>query len=427
MKGKATITLADAATGRIIRQTEEHNMVTNALRSIFQPPKLSSFGGLNFSKTLNSFLPMSNTLLGGLVLLGENVDEDADDFMLKPRHRLIGHAGDPYSGTNIMRGTLNQNETYATENGYHFTWDFATDKANGIIRCVSLTNRLFGNTGVSPELNDGTVMVDMNEAKSPTYAPTVSLTAQLGQLAGMFESNILTYLGVANGEFYKKRVRLIDPLGIKINDVPGGEVISTETIEVPFIPDETKMFMDSINRRAYYFRLTSRTQEETVIELFWVDPVTKEVSESSTITLNGSYNLGVSAFFRDRLYTTDFTTVNVFSVSGGAGTHVGSWSYLGIRFFTQYNTLFLYGQCTTGMAICAAEDDGHSIMRMPGYCPVVTEQIRLPYTLMSVVSTGTDQAQLMMYTNYLATINNLSEPIEKTAEQTLKITYDIIN
>ena len=34
---------------------------------------------------------------------------------------------------------------------------------------------------------------------------------------------------------------------------------------------------------------------------------------------------------------------------------------------------------------------------------------------------------MMMYTNYLATINNLSEPIEKTAAQTLKITYDIIN
>ena len=34
---------------------------------------------------------------------------------------------------------------------------------------------------------------------------------------------------------------------------------------------------------------------------------------------------------------------------------------------------------------------------------------------------------LVLAGNYLATINNLSEPIEKTSEHTLKITYDITN
>ena len=52
------------------------------------------------------------------------LEESKDNRMLREDCVPVGTAGDAYSGSNVMRGSLNINESYETENGYHFTWDF---------------------------------------------------------------------------------------------------------------------------------------------------------------------------------------------------------------------------------------------------------------------------------------------------------------
>lgn len=46
---------------------------------------------------------------------------------------------------------------------------------------------------------------------------------------------------------------------------------------------------------------------------------------------------------------------------------------------------------------------------------------------LSEIQGGVQDPYLITAADYLATVNNLSEPLVKTSEHTLKITYDITN
>ena len=74
MHGKATLILTDKDTGRVVEQREEHNLVTNALNSIFaQPPTLAYYS--ESRRVFNGYLPMYENLLKGLILFGDAIPE----------------------------------------------------------------------------------------------------------------------------------------------------------------------------------------------------------------------------------------------------------------------------------------------------------------------------------------------------------------
>lgn len=427
MKGKATMTLCDAKSGRVVKRIEEHNMVTNALRSIFQPPKLAMLGGLDFSRSLKDFLPMSKSLIGGLVLLGENVAEDAADFMLKPDYSVIGHAGGAYSGTEATRGTLNENESYALENGYHFTWDFPTDKANGVIRCCALTNKHFGNIGRAPENSDGTIIVNPLTPANSAVSVSDSLATLTGHFVGMYEKGILTFLGTANSELIRTRVKLIDPNSILINDAVGGAVIGEESLSVPFCPTNSSCyFVDSVHRLVYYFNPSFDVSSNiTEVSYYGVDPLTGEVAVNGTTTLQGLFSIQLAALFGDRFFQCGNSKLNVFSLSDGA--IIESYDFVADNFFVYDGTLCAVGTSGGIRCMMCFSNNGAVFMRNNGNIPVESSFVSLPYTLHTQGAPTTNGAQIMMFTNYLATINNLSQPLEKTSAQTLKVSYDITN
>ena len=141
MHGKATLILTDKDTGRVVEQIEEHNMVTNALNSIFTIPPQIAFDGSS-RRIFGGYLPMYQNILKGLVLFGDTIPENADDYMLGGKYSVLATAGDEYSGTDAMRGSFNASSSGEIENGYRFVWDFAPEKAVGTIKALSLTNRL---------------------------------------------------------------------------------------------------------------------------------------------------------------------------------------------------------------------------------------------------------------------------------------------
>lgn len=424
MKGKATLTLCDAASGRVVKQIEEHNMVTNALSSIFQPPKLAMFGGLNFATALDGFLPMSKSLIGGIVLLGENVEENASDFMLKPAATVVGHAGAAYSGTEETRGTLNENESYATENGYHFTWDFPTDKANGVIRCCALTNKHFGNIGRAYTNADGSLLVNPSAPTNAATSVTGSLTTQTGCFVGMYEEGILTFFRFVDDDLVRTKVKLIDPESILINDALGGTVIEEATIYAPFVPKNIyNYFVDSASRLVYFFE-SSINQGTTQVTYYGVDPLTGDVPVYNIMSIEGSYTLQYSAVFGNRLYQAANSKINVFTISGYA---LKTYDFVTDKFFVYGGTLCAEGKKDGVRCIMCFNEDGTVTMRNNLYIPVESSLIPLPYTLHTKGEPTTNSAHIMMFTNYLATINNLAQPLEKTSAQTLKVTYDITN
>ena len=123
MEGKATLTLTDAKSGRVVKKVTEHNLVTDAVKRILNPPVYAMLYSFNFPNFINNVMPASK-LFSGIMLLGNTLSESRENVMLSGDYIPVATAGGEYAGANVRRGTLNTNESYATANGYHFTWDF---------------------------------------------------------------------------------------------------------------------------------------------------------------------------------------------------------------------------------------------------------------------------------------------------------------
>lgn len=117
-------------------------MVTNAIANLANPPSIVRyFSGASTPYMPGCLLPLLDTCFSSILLFQENLEENPNNFIpnLSKQHN-IGYAVNPYSGTNPLRGTLNSAETKDLENGRRYVWDFGTDKANGTIRSIGMTN-----------------------------------------------------------------------------------------------------------------------------------------------------------------------------------------------------------------------------------------------------------------------------------------------
>lgn len=156
LKGRTKIELFNAKTGEKTHEQEDNNLVTNALLNLVNLP--SVFTALDYQSQTKSLLdlhmPFYSKSLSGLMVFSSPIEEDVDNIspsFAELDENVVGYAGDAYSGTNPMRGTLNLNESMEIANGYRYVWDFATDKANGKISCACLVPKILGNMGQTTE------------------------------------------------------------------------------------------------------------------------------------------------------------------------------------------------------------------------------------------------------------------------------------
>ena len=59
MEGKATLTLTDAKSGRVVKKVTEHNLVTDAVKRILNPPVYAMLYSFNFPNFINNVMPAS--------------------------------------------------------------------------------------------------------------------------------------------------------------------------------------------------------------------------------------------------------------------------------------------------------------------------------------------------------------------------------
>ncbi len=133
--GKAKLTLRDATSGRILREEEHKNTVTEALEKIFGS---NIAGQLNYNK----LIPIFEKLLGGVVLLNGTVDSESIFLPSADNATLTAHAGQNTTGfqTDTRKGTPDTEHTGDVPNGYKFTWFWGSSKGNGTISDICLTH-----------------------------------------------------------------------------------------------------------------------------------------------------------------------------------------------------------------------------------------------------------------------------------------------
>ena len=432
MKGKARLTLRDAESGRIISQTEECNMVTNALNRLFAPPRQAMFGRWSMADMLKGCLPMHKNLPGGIMLLGNNIKEDADDFMLPPAVNPVGFAGDAYSGSNVMRGSLNLNESYETENGYHFTWDFATDKANGTIRCIALTNRLFGNAGFnSSETADGTLLYDpcSPSARLNSSLPILG-TAQSGYVVGCMSSDTCTFASFSDKTLTLRTFTHPLPQGLKINDDPASPPFTETSVELPIRTDQSgRFFVNPDEGRIYCFASESVGEDSTILHYCAPKITDPQSMIQGEVTLPYLGRLSINAaIYNGLVYAMTNDGTRVFTLDGKLMRSYSAALHSYSRFFV-YNGAVMSWFYKDGSFYCqnfSCEGEVMTLGTPARICPDAA--IKPPYVLVELNdNVGRTSASFMCNASYMATINNLSSPLTKTSSQTLKIEYDITN
>ena len=453
MKGKATITLTDAATGKVVQRLEESNLVTDAISRLFNPPQ-EVIVNTNWSGQMKAMLPMWKNVLGGIILLGNTLEERKDNIMLHEDCIPVGTAGDAYSGTNVMRGTLNKNESYEAENGYHFTWDFPTDKCNGTIRSIALTSRYFGNSGFAGcETRTGSLVINPYEfnfcymlSDTPRFMSFVGT-----YFIGSFKPRELLFASSSatssKTTVVFKRYRMPNANGLRINDrVPNsGDEAADVPIEVKELVLEYKVddlknvFYDPRTNDLYIFAPASHSAQSSseypyrgTVRYWRIDPETLTVREFSSVRFSKT---GVGAVVSSAIYDGVF-----YAVTEKEGTYKVNMTTNALievlplgnknpsRFYVNETGLMYNYYDIIGMVRYQRMDvdTGFFYHGLSYGVPFTCDWIPQPYTLFAY-GQEFNTAFMLLMSNYLATINNLSQPLTKTNAHTLKISYDIIN
>lgn len=438
MEGKATFTLAMADSGRVVRQFTEHNLVTDAMRRLLSPPAYALFKQFSWSDFMRSSLPLYKNLCGGIMLLGNTLDERTDNVMLTENTIPVATAGDPYSGTLQTRGTLNSNESYAMGNGYHFTWDFGTDKANGTIKSVALTSRLFGNSGFAAVESAGSIFMD------PATKSTGTMNNQISHAYGQYlctpaKCTHIYFRKTDASNMVFTRIKSPDMSAVGITDsvdlTDVAQPADTVRVTLPIEVDASmKVFVDSSEGKVYFFgKAVQEGDNRLRLDYATVDLDSFTVSAARSWTMNAAkFTVYSAAVHGGRLYVSNGKELMAFSSSGDlAESWTGSFSS-GMWFYTvngvlkYYNTDRKVNSLYNGKWYASYGGGdlglGYSADIKPPYFPA-----HIMNQYMAESQAGSQDPYLIAAADYLATVNNLSEPLVKTNEHTLKITYDITN
>ena len=148
MKGITTIELTNERTGKKQTYKDE-NMITNYFRDLIQMTESSSIvtgykeSWLNgFERTAQNAInagTILKVLSSGLVMFDDYLSTDADEYVLPSNVNLVGRGTNvTNSGKDTTLGSFNNASSTISENGAKFVWDFNTDQAVGTIKSICL-------------------------------------------------------------------------------------------------------------------------------------------------------------------------------------------------------------------------------------------------------------------------------------------------
>ncbi|MCR0611708.1 hypothetical protein MKD05_10960 [[Clostridium] innocuum] len=463
LKGKMKIELTDIHTGK--RETVlEQNMVTNALANIFKPMGLDK----SPAKLLNGMNPYYQTVLGGMLLFDTPIEENADNLYPPSGVNLIGCAsyGVQNNTTGTLRGGFNQTESELNmaDRYMKYVYDFTTSQANGTISCVCLTHKNGGYTsyggkdapfGSSYELGmrvcDGHLQyVDTDYTGASTgdkYSGCTVGKTELIFLISMEEDAVYyfridnsTKITITRRRAYMKSVSVLEnPYTAKpLIDSFELEELKTELptnyISYNFDPEDKCLYL--VNSASYYLEPNATFIITKVNFANWkVTQYTMTNTTSERINFNGmrsSYVHRGYIVFRgynnsNHLYKMEvgnsanvelLKLVNFTSITGSFALGLNGRIYIEGYSSSTYYLYVINLNTNEILKVEASRIIGGS--HYPCYTPVLNEPM-LWYGSYGNYST----IGYFILSNYLATINNLSEPVTKTADKTMKVTYII--
>lgn len=161
LKGEMTIELTDVNTG-ITETIVEENMVTNAVNDILGSNPMGIFYDAEntyYSEEIQwegNLLPLCPNMIGGVLLFDTALNESSDNIYA-PSNNLPGaYASNDVNATvDTNRGSMNLVESKPIQGGYRFVWEFTPAQGNCTIAAVALTSKQ-GGVGAFGSLQNAT-------------------------------------------------------------------------------------------------------------------------------------------------------------------------------------------------------------------------------------------------------------------------------
>lgn len=412
------------------------------------PPKAMGVQQLSY---LN---PFPTSAFGGLLLFDSNIDEDPTITMPPDGVREIGHAGAAYSGATSFRGSYNANESGIIDEegrtGYRHVWDFGTDKANGTIKCLSLTSREGGNNGY---MND-------ENAFDESFVPYDYCAAYNGLERYIWSNNRFENQNDKSlntcGFIYARKENDGSTYGLVLDynnnlvEITLDNPLKLKLSSNLYLPCTSKVLIENLlaySQNVYFYnneihavRINNGKLQASAYSLEGNRTKNIEITlprtpygywafyyEGEYYYCSGSYNtfyktnasgedlgIGVDMHVFDSRYNVNISTI---SVQNDGNLYIIYSNSSGANVSSRYATI-LY-----------PNGKYHSTDRGNSYTPlrfIANTPFKTPFIYVATFNNSVNgNCYLGVDSRYLATINNLSTPVTKTEAQTMKVTYEI--
>jgi len=457
LKGTAVISLKNEKTGEVKTLTE-NNLITNAIYKLFNnniEGMLFNIGG-STTDLSNNYVPICPNSIGGILLFSDALNEDENLLYAPSENPCIGYASNDVNATaNVMRGSLNLTESGKIDNGYKFVWDFTTSQANGTITAVALTHK-FGGVGYLGDLYNSTsnllemknVGSTLNGIKAGYYVDACEVN---------FDGNYFYSISInnANEIIINKIRKCFRQVGLKFSmREDGDELLLTQTLipETFISPNSGSQyadFHDGEDGYWYGFLAPSNSSGNAMVKWIKIKKSDYSFSEGSW-TLNnaqiyqvgyrysyGSYpSRNVQSIMRNGyIYFMSYSRTGIYKINANNQADIilipfGFTSNFSGGDNYGYTQIYKIGDAVIGSDFILTADDTviHTNNSNPLNYICTPLFISAPYALAFgryQYNTMTIYKHLFLVSPYLASINNLSESIIKTADKTMKITYTV--
>lgn len=477
LKGMAKIELTNVKTGEV-EVIEKHNLVTNAVPAVLK----NTFGWQTKGTYSTSYLtghiiPLCPNLFGGILLYQDKIPEDPNQFFAQSTNKLIGYSSNDVSdATDIMRGSMNQTESgpLAGGDGYRFVFDFATSQANGTIGAVGLTSKFGGAAGYGSDAIPGYFCMVAERFVTGASAYSFSDVSKLMLVHYDRDTDIATSAYISGSQnIIITRIQLNAQkwkLANDYTDVENPEVKDTQIIETQtfaaYTGDGTRYY-NFCGDGEYIWGFEQANNKsgnnDGNATINWIKIKVSDLSfEEGTWEIEaklyrfGLYNFNItgkaalpsayslSCVLDGYLYCFDYSLTGVYKINTANITDV---------VFIEHPTKKVWSYNTTTGLGCGIDAIGNKVVGPRFYINgdsmigidsngTVGESVDTKYRYgflncahhvadgpmlisfgTTFTSTNYQNRILYMVSPYLATINNLAAPVEKTADKTMKITY----
>jgi hypothetical protein len=444
-KGKTTIELHDAKTGKLLQKTEDNNMVTKALDYFAEYGGLTNPSIFYNSNLRNNFIKQ---MLGGVICLDTAIAENNEIVRVPGGVKMIANGARDVlnTGDPIELGSYNENESgWQVDGSLKLVWDWTTSQGNGTIACVCLSSLMGGMQGIGNQ----SLTAKANPYAMGDVNSVIEIGAMpIGHLTLGVYNNVL--YAISSDTAFSSTFEILkysfpmDSMDIRDTHSPL-RLIDTVSVSNPHSLSDYNNGYYSVyqdGRYAYLFRFPARVSGSYYTRTFYFNndnsPIVYKFDLENNCAIAATYVVSPSATGADPINDMGY---------GVYPTMLGSNKYMVFnKYIFELNNLTNFKEITNYVNAYDMQAVNQDIAMNGGRRLDMTTGLMLPvnssaiYNKMHIVNSYSpllglyydapganngDIRYVVRDPRFIATINNLEEPVVKTPDKTMKVTYTI--